>query len=54
MEHKFAGDAYTIGIEEELMILDSSTLDLTSAIDSIMGEEPASGERAQVGANGDF
>jgi len=33
-----------VGIEEELMILDSSSLDLVSAIDSILGEDPPSGE----------
>src|SRR2546430_1101096 len=44
MEHDFTGPRYTIGIEEGLMIPDSSSLDLTSAIDSILGEEPASGE----------
>jgi carboxylate-amine ligase len=45
MEHSFGGPRYTVGIEEELMILDSSSLDLVSAIDSILGEqEPPSGE----------
>src|SRR2546428_8916812 len=44
MDHRFVGPRYTVGIEEELMILDSSSLDLTSAIDSILGEDPPSGE----------
>jgi carboxylate-amine ligase len=44
MEHHFVGPRYTVGIEEELMILDSSTLDLASAIDSILGEQPQRGE----------
>jgi carboxylate-amine ligase len=44
MEHRFDGPRYTVGIEEELMILDSSSLDLVSAIDSILGEDPPSGE----------
>src|SRR5438128_8334721 len=44
MDHHFVGPRYTVGIEEELMILDSSSLDLTSAIDSILGEDPPSGE----------
>ncbi|HWX73784.1 MAG TPA: YbdK family carboxylate-amine ligase [Solirubrobacteraceae bacterium] len=44
MEHHFVGPRYTVGVEEELMILDSSSLDLVSAIDSILGEEPPSGE----------
>jgi glutamate---cysteine ligase / carboxylate-amine ligase len=44
MDHCFHGPRYTVGIEEELMILDSSSLDLVSAIDSILGEDPPSGE----------
>src|SRR5437660_1409367 len=44
MEHRFVGPRYTVGIEEELMILNSSSLDLTSAIDSMLGEDPPSGE----------
>ena len=44
MEHHFAGPRYTVGIEEELMILDASTLDLASAIDAILGEQPPHGE----------
>ena len=43
MDHRFDGPRYTVGIEEELMILDSSSLDLVSAIDSIVGEKPPSG-----------
>ncbi|MEA2211217.1 MAG: glutamate---cysteine ligase / carboxylate-amine ligase [Solirubrobacteraceae bacterium] len=39
MEHRFAGHAYTLGIEEELMILDESTLDLVNAIEAML--EPA-------------
>jgi glutamate---cysteine ligase / carboxylate-amine ligase len=44
MDHHFDGPRYTVGVEEELMILDSSSLDLVSAIDSILGEDPPSGE----------
>jgi carboxylate-amine ligase len=45
MDHRFVGPRYSVGIEEELMILDSSSLDLVNAIDSIIGDEPpASGE----------
>ncbi len=32
MEHHFTGPRYTVGIEEELMILDADPLDLTSEI----------------------
>jgi carboxylate-amine ligase len=44
MEHRFHGPRYTVGIEEELMIVDASTLDLVSGISSIAGEDPPSGE----------
>jgi carboxylate-amine ligase len=44
MDHRFVGPRYTVGIEEELMILDSSSLDLVNAIDSIIGDDPPSGE----------
>jgi carboxylate-amine ligase len=43
MDHCFHGPRYTVGVEEELMIVDSSSLDLVSAIDSILGEDPPSG-----------
>ena len=44
MDHHFDGPRYTVGIEEELMILDAGSLDLASAIDAIVGEPPPSGE----------
>jgi len=45
MEHRFQGPRYTVGIEEELMILDAASLDLVNAIDAIVGEEqPPSGQ----------
>jgi carboxylate-amine ligase len=44
MEHRFDGPRYTVGIEEELMILDASSLDLANAIDEILGEEPPAGQ----------
>ena len=34
MEHNFHGPSYTIGIEEELMILDAESLELVNAIES--------------------
>jgi len=43
MEHKFSGPSFTLGIEEELMILDAETLDLTNAIESLL-EEAEHGE----------
>jgi glutamate---cysteine ligase / carboxylate-amine ligase len=43
VEHQFGGPAFTIGIEEELMILDAESLELVNAIESLL--EPAkSGE----------
>jgi glutamate---cysteine ligase / carboxylate-amine ligase len=44
MEHHFTGPRYSVGIEEELMILDAGSLDLASAIDQIIGEQPPRGE----------
>jgi carboxylate-amine ligase len=44
MEHHFDGPRYTVGIEEELMIVDGSSGALVSAINSILGEEPPTGE----------
>ena len=44
MEQHFTGPRYTVGIEEELMILHADSLDLASAIHSILGEEPPHGE----------
>jgi len=41
MEHQFTGPSYTIGIEEELMILDGETLELTNAIESLLEQAPA-------------
>ena len=39
MEHRFVGHAYTIGIEEELMILDAESFELVNAIEAML--EPA-------------
>jgi glutamate---cysteine ligase / carboxylate-amine ligase len=44
VDHRFVGPRYTVGIEEELMIVDPATLDLVSGIDSMLGEQPPSGE----------
>jgi glutamate---cysteine ligase / carboxylate-amine ligase len=43
MEPKFSGPNYTLGIEEELMILDPETLDLVNAADSLI-EDAKDGE----------
>jgi glutamate---cysteine ligase / carboxylate-amine ligase len=44
MDHRFVGPRYTVGVEEELMIVDPSSLDLVSGINSILGEKPPAGE----------
>jgi len=41
MEHQFTGHAYTIGIEEELMILDAESLELVNAIESLLEPAPS-------------
>ena len=38
MEHNFHGPSYTIGIEEELMIVDGESYALVNAIESLLGE----------------
>jgi carboxylate-amine ligase len=40
MEHDFHGPSYTIGIEEELMIVDAETYSLVNAIESLLGDVP--------------
>src|ERR1700736_6183195 len=40
MDHKFTGPAFTIGIEEELMILDAESLSLVNAIEALLEEAP--------------
>lgn len=40
MEHDFHGPRYTVGIEEELMIVDRSSLDLVNAIHTILEDAP--------------
>ncbi len=40
MEHHFTGPNFTIGVEEELMIVDAETMDLVNAIESFLEESP--------------
>lgn len=47
MEHRFTGPSYTLGIEEELMIVDDETLDLSNSIERLLAdlsEVPTEGE----------
>jgi glutamate---cysteine ligase / carboxylate-amine ligase len=46
LEHNFKGPAYTVGVEEELMIVDAKTMDLVSAIEEMMVDVPAETEGA--------
>src|SRR5262245_35653942 len=41
MEHRFTGPSYTIGIEEELMILDAQTLELANMIEPLLEAVPS-------------
>jgi glutamate---cysteine ligase / carboxylate-amine ligase len=41
MEHRFTGPSYTLGIEEELMILDAETLELSNMIESLLEAVPS-------------
>jgi carboxylate-amine ligase len=36
VEHRFTGPSYTLGIEEELMIVDEQTLELTNSIEGLL------------------
>jgi carboxylate-amine ligase len=40
VEHRFTGPSYTLGIEEELMILDAETLELSNAIETMLESVP--------------
>ena len=41
MEHHFTGPPYTLGVEEELMIVDAESMDLVSAIEEMIEARPA-------------
>jgi gamma-glutamyl:cysteine ligase YbdK (ATP-grasp superfamily) len=36
VEHRFTGPSFTLGIEEELMIVDGETLELTNSIEGLL------------------
>jgi glutamate---cysteine ligase / carboxylate-amine ligase len=40
LEHNFSGTPFTVGIEEELMICDAETLELSQSIEVILGDLP--------------
>src|SRR3954452_13686054 len=41
VEHRFTGPCYTLGIEEELMIVDQETLELVNGIETMLEAMPA-------------
>src|SRR5215471_15760693 len=41
LEHDFTGTPFTLGIEEELMICDADTLELSQSIETILGDLPS-------------
>src|SRR3712207_6320853 len=41
MDHNFRGPDFTLGIEEELMILDSESLDLSNSIETLLEDAPS-------------
>ncbi|MEK6229145.1 MAG: carboxylate-amine ligase [Actinomycetota bacterium] len=47
MEHRFTGPSYTLGIEEELMIVDAETLELTNSIERLLADYAASGSTTE-------
>ncbi|MEX1142444.1 MAG: carboxylate-amine ligase [Thermoleophilaceae bacterium] len=38
MEHRFTGPSYTLGVEEELMIVDAETLELANSIEGLLDD----------------
>jgi carboxylate-amine ligase len=41
LPHRFTGPSYTVGIEEELMILNAESMELTNAIETLLEAAPA-------------
>jgi glutamate---cysteine ligase / carboxylate-amine ligase len=48
VEHRFTGPPFTIGIEEELMIVDRDTLDLASSIEGVLEDLEGVGRQGEV------
>jgi carboxylate-amine ligase len=48
VEHRFTGPSYTLGIEEELMIVDAQTLDLTNSIEGLLDDLQDTGAEGEV------
>jgi len=48
VEHSFSGPPFTLGIEEELMIVDSETLELSNSIESLLEALADTGAEGEV------
>ncbi len=48
MEHRFTGPSYTLGVEEELMIVDVETLDLVNSIEGLLQDLDNSETQGEV------
>jgi glutamate---cysteine ligase / carboxylate-amine ligase len=48
VEHRFTGPSYTLGIEEELMIVDRETLDLANSIEGLLEALAEDGTEGEV------
>ena len=48
MEHNFTSRGYTIGIEEELMIVDADTLELSNAIEQLLEETDSANVKPEL------
>ena len=48
VEHRFTGPSYTLGVEEELMIVDQETLDLTNSIEGLLADLEDTGAEGDV------
>jgi len=48
MEHRFTGPSYTLGVEEELMIVDAETLDLANSIEGLLEDLGGSETEGEV------
>ncbi len=40
IDHKFNGTPFTVGIEEELMLIDAESLDLAQEVEAVLGDVP--------------
>jgi carboxylate-amine ligase len=48
VEHGFTGPSYTLGVEEELMIVDAETLDLANSIDGLLEDLEGSTAEGEI------